>query len=1378
MRNHEILSQSAVKDLVADNSEEKKDSFLSKKQIKNEINKITGEVENKPLDRHVSDRKKEPADFTRAKSFAELYEMIDANGSVRGSAREYPPEELRLIINLVRTGKVLLDSVTSGNGLRETVKNLLHSEPLEDGSLADEVSRSNNFFELRQTVSASDYKKKKEVLLLLEQAEEAINSAQGKNQKLLMLSPKLLAALPEEYGFKQKVMSLAKEVFPPDKMKSRIIFQPGDKPVDNLIDNKEKYSPETAAIDEHIKKLEETEKELAKTDKEMKELDENYARDAEMDNQAIANRLINKPQHGRYSEKIKDDYQPFDKRRKNLADYNATEDAYHKLVINNKTKKSRRDYIPSQEETEKIDRDAVPEARNISGYDPDKLADAAEEEGVKDILARLNNQKAIEDFLSAIPAKPEETKEGKNKIAEFLKGAGKSLREPEVQAQLFKTGVSVAASWTGVKSFYDVPAYFRQRYAVRGNIFGLGHGKNLGDSAEELISASQTRKKAIDEKKHVIGVEDEKESAGKGMVIKAIKDFDKRLAMTREGSEKGSEQRKKLASLLWENRHAEKRVQKERQKEIENILENYTTTKITGVQAAREALNTACVASGAFAVRGIGYLGLSFFEKWEELRHHAAVEADKKGAKVENVGIGKVFSASFLETYRGLCLRRGRNWKERGVNAIKAGGSVARLAGIAMGMNASGHVYASDAHKLIDFFKGKQDFSAVGHNFAHNAERYFRFIPGISGGVSENIEGHSRQASGSSAGINSVLHPGARAVNLTGEQPTASPVEHRLIHEETPVEHQVEKGAAVLVDKNSEAFSYQGGRSVWGELEKQMAVRYKDDFNGLSENLRMESIKLLENRITSDPEAFGLPRDVDFTKMSEAELRAISWDKFFENKEDGAINNLHETLRHPGDKLVKLNGGHNISGVDMGKIFVDQAIDYADQRGMNLELNNLSELAKKFYDNSTEQQEKDDIFKILQTASKKITAATGATSVNFTPEGDINLVKGRETFDLFSASEKPVLDAVESAAVVEVEKSIPAPKIENSDSIGRYPENQAAADNFYSDNDKSSSVNMQETPEGFVKETDWHHPQNISGAFRDADAAAHLAIKSGTLDLHNVASISPEVLQELAKKEKGVINLLGLQASSMNSEVCRSLVSLHNRGGVILNDQALFRVEEYEKEANPMKSVWEAVAQDKQPEVSAYNPPENFNQEAQNNSPMLDSAINEQGNVENFHNNASADQPIGEESLHGTETQASSQAISVEKAIDITSPEKAMELRRFAGELYDKYGTADWSKLVNVAAARKILDNEWIQGSVAKTARLIQEGMEEMKTTRDPEELASIRAGIKSLIDVTERQYGDSLKEKEIFSEPIRRLAGMGEKKIASSDWESAFNDN
>ncbi|MDD4901958.1 MAG: hypothetical protein PHE24_02370 [Patescibacteria group bacterium] len=1218
-------------------------------------------------------------DFSQAENFSDLYKLINYNGPVRGSSREYSPDRLQKIIEDVKSKKVGLEMVTQTGNLRQAVTKLLEKEPdAEMKTLDERIMGSRSFADLREVIGTSQLSYKKQVLAALNQTEAVVKESLAKGKNFQTLSPDFVKSIPETHGLSRKIRQIASDFFASANGETR-------SGKEKLISEKSKivFPPEAVKAAKPEPAAGKSPAELvAGMDKEIEELDKKMAApDAGMSNWEVGERYLAKhpvSPFGRRPERIeKEPYDPA------IEEYKAS----NKLVGDSGAKKSRREYDPvdgiirrldeltksedihdrveaarilremTPEQTAKLPEKMPPELirrlmkieapgfgrrperkekdfpvaderarergkifkvengkrkiiKSRREYDPDApRVSPPDEKGAPEPAGAEPRQRdnpnnlpreELDNLRRFGPSKAEafgrevEEKifggERKNKNESFHKKFKNLLADHPIATQIFKTGAASVASILGVKSFYDVPAYFTQRYAVRGNIFGIGHGKNLADSVEELVAAN----KASKEKRRGEKPAKKEGSTEKSAVDQAIDDLNKRLAKTKEGTTKGSEQRKMLAELLKANRNKEQQTKEERRKELENILDNYTNTKVSGIQAAREALNTACMATGAISLRGVTYGGLAFFEKREEMRHQAQGEANRKGteAKAEYVSLEQVFIRGLKETYNGITLQTGRNKKEKSIAAIKSFGSIARFAGIAFGMGTGGHAYHGDLEKVINAFEGKVNFSDIGHNFIHNAERYLKLMPNL---------------------VNSMPHlPGAALGAEASHQFSSAPADSaagKLPSMVTP------EGAPAAVEPIPE-IQYQGGNSIWNELKQQLAARYGKDFDGLSEAAKNESINILANRITGNPAAFGLPTDVDFTKLTKADLEKIPWNNFFGNEETpaAAVHNLGKTLAEPGENLKHFGGG-------AGREWTPEesqhnAENFFESKAISDELAKMSERARHLNDGTLGQIEKQkfyDEFERLRSSVKNLTNGT----LFFDPSGDWNIkMPNNEIMNVFHAQgplainiekgagmgsgmvtaeeylppDKSPLVGLTADEAERLEIKIPAPDMSDEMAVaaaGPAPEapefhrpslgyQNAPAPHETDVSGHEEAEPLAPSAVGAIEPTiDWQHPAKITGSFDDVAAAKRMIAHQGkNLDLRKVTSISPEVLEILAGKKNGAIILTGLYPENIPPELAektfQALTEVQPRGGVAMNDEM---IKWMEKNA-PVNEAW------------------------------------------------------------------------------------------------------------------------------------------------------------------------------------------------------------
>lgn len=477
----------------------------------------------------------------------------------------------------------------------------------------------------------------------------------------------------------------------------------------------------------------------------------------------------------------------------------------------------------------------------------------------------------------------------------------------EMQKQALKTTVGTTASIVGLKSLYDVPAYFRQRFMVRGM---FGAGKGMGGSIEEVMVASQKLHEKIKEDKKAEKEPIETEEVDTGIfkpiikekeervsVRESLADLNKRLAMTKEGSEKGSEQRNLVAKLLRENRINEKNSHEERSEKITEILDDYTTTKVTGMQAARESLNSFCVASGAITLRGAAYGIMDGVERYQKL----SKGAKKKG---ESVSIFKdVIVGGIKETLReaaGKSEEKGRIRKS--LKAVSAWGKVARYAGMAATAEWHPEAMEKDFDKVLDALEGKVSLGDANENFMANLDR-ITHSKTFSGDSARDHAGHGiDQAVMGAPGGPMASAPGGEA-NIPHEtQPEAHDLlRPRVSTEEfkTPLDYEHEaqtaeaelyniKGAPEISKFIEENVEVKSGDSIWSVAKKYLGGN--EEFNKLggddankAEALRTYNIDMVKRAILADPKKFGIPEGVDINKLSVEQLKGIKWQEAFDS---------------------------------------------------------------------------------------------------------------------------------------------------------------------------------------------------------------------------------------------------------------------------------------------------------------------------------------------------------------------------------------------------------------------------------------------------------------------------------------------------------------
>ena len=285
------------------------------------------------------------------------------------------------------------------------------------------------------------------------------------------------------------------------------------------------------------------------------------------------------------------------------------------------------------------------------------------------------------------------------------------LFNKEILKQIGKTTIGSAASIVGIKSFYDVPAYVSQKFGVRKD--KKEYKEILGDLSKNDISEEEMQNKKVGE---VIKLEN----------IEAMEDKIDKMGASEEIKDKLMQE---LNSLV-ENYHEERETLEAGQNEkLTDTLDEYIKTKISGVQATREALNTFFVASGAYGLRGVSYGLMDGVDRYLRL----GKEAEKKGEKVSIIkdiivgGIKETWQEARFKDAEGM----EKTKKQKGLSAVRAWGKIARYAGIGAMVKWHPETAGNSIDKALDALEGKVNLGDVVENYKGNISRLTKFYGGI-----------------------------------------------------------------------------------------------------------------------------------------------------------------------------------------------------------------------------------------------------------------------------------------------------------------------------------------------------------------------------------------------------------------------------------------------------------------------------------------------------------------------------------------------------------------------------------------------------------------------------------------------------------------------
>ncbi|MBT4433214.1 hypothetical protein HOC90_02575, partial [Candidatus Falkowbacteria bacterium] len=211
------------------------------------------------------------------------------------------------------------------------------------------------------------------------------------------------------------------------------------------------------------------------------------------------------------------------------------------------------------------------------------------------------------------------------------KDARKAINKYE-RGELLRAGKSVLAaplSMIGVKGYWDVPMYLKQKLGLKGTKKRLK--KDLGNLEQENITESDIE--ALEEREYGTRVAEVLDTAKIGELQDDIEN-DKNLS--EESKNNLLEELNGLIENYSEERDGLRGEQKEK---ATNLLNEYAETKISGIQAAREGLRSFLIASGGFTAALGGYaitdgVGRYLNLEKKERRKAEKQETEKKKTKI------------------------------------------------------------------------------------------------------------------------------------------------------------------------------------------------------------------------------------------------------------------------------------------------------------------------------------------------------------------------------------------------------------------------------------------------------------------------------------------------------------------------------------------------------------------------------------------------------------------------------------------------------------------------------------------------------------------------------------------------------------------------
>jgi hypothetical protein len=171
-----------------------------------------------------------------------------------------------------------------------------------------------------------------------------------------------------------------------------------------------------------------------------------------------------------------------------------------------------------------------------------------------------------------------------------------------------------------------------------------------------------------------------------------------------------------------------------------------------------------------------------------------------------------------------------------------------------------------------------------------------------------------------------------------------------------------------------ESLEYQGGTSIWKEVENQLKERsvFKQVFEGADQAEQTHAIDYFKDKIAADPQEYGLAEGVDVDELTADQMEKIDWNKLMELEDPGEVDKAFPELSDSAkqniienDKILQEYGQKTGEALDTDT--VDQVLNDVKEAGgvenylrseQVSQATSLSELNELGVENMTEEQER------------------------------------------------------------------------------------------------------------------------------------------------------------------------------------------------------------------------------------------------------------------------------------------------------------------------------------------------------------------------------------------------------------------------------------
>ncbi len=329
--------------------------------------------------------------------------------------------------------------------------------------------------------------------------------------------------------------------------------------------------------------------------------------------------------------------------------------------------------------------------------DDTRRGNVIEESEIEQVTARLGIRRKLNDLLNAeveqaLNSKKKsvsendsndkddnEIEEDEGKWRKFKEKTGELMKNDKVRKQIglaiLKTTRDVAGSVAGVRSLWTTVPFVKQWVGMKMNKRNVNKlFKNLDNKSEVDLGDAYKAEDSVNEV--------DKLKPGDVIDLKKFDKIEKRIDEMVKGGELSEEEAddyyEKLNNLIENYKEERESLIEGTNKELEDILNEYVKTKVEGAVAAREAVNTAMMASGLASSRWAAYGMMDIVARYKKINKEKGME----GAVDDFINLRGV--AETFKEAGDLFKKKENRELGRVLTSIAATGKIARYALISL----------------------------------------------------------------------------------------------------------------------------------------------------------------------------------------------------------------------------------------------------------------------------------------------------------------------------------------------------------------------------------------------------------------------------------------------------------------------------------------------------------------------------------------------------------------------------------------------------------------------------------------------------------------------------------------------------------------------